>query len=362
MTVTTDEDIEAAVGAFAERVAMAAIGTLELFTIELGDRLGLYAALATGPATPAALAQRAGIDTRYAREWLEQQATAGIVEVDSEPVDGDPDGRVFSLPVTAQACLLDPDSLAYVVPLAKLTVDAPASMDKVVHAFRTGGGVSFGEYGDGIRNFQAAANRPQYVNLLADWLQTMPDVVAKLDRGARVADIGCGCGWSSIAIARAFPNVRVDGYDLDEPSIDDARKLAASEGCADRVHFEARNAADAPGGHYDLVGCFESLHDMARPVEALRAMKAITAPGGAVFIVDERAEPFMPNNPDPIQRLLYGASVLHCLPVGRSEDLSAGTGTVMQTGTLERYASEAGFESVEVLPIEHDMFRFYRLH
>jgi ubiquinone/menaquinone biosynthesis C-methylase UbiE len=362
MTVTTEEDLEAAVGAFAERIVMASIGTLELFTIELGDRLGLYAALAEGPATPASLAQRADIDTRYAREWLEQQATAGIVEVDSDPIDGDPDARVFSLPVAAQACLLDPDSLAYLVPLAKLAADAPATMDKVVQAFRTGGGVSFGEYGDGIRDFQAAANRPQFVNLLAGWLRTMPDVVTNLENGARVADIGCGCGWSSIAIARAFPTAAIDGYDLDEPSIDDARKLAASEGCGDRVHFEVRNAAAAPVGEYDLVCCFEALHDMARPVEALRAMRAITAPGGAVFIVDDRAEPFTPNNPDPIQRLFYGASVLHCLPVGRSEDPSACTGTVMQTSTLERYASAAGFASVDVLPIEHDMFRFYRLH
>jgi 2-polyprenyl-3-methyl-5-hydroxy-6-metoxy-1,4-benzoquinol methylase len=113
---------------------------------------------------------------------------------------------------------------------------------------------------------------------------------------------------------------------------------------------------------YDLVCCFEALHDMARPVEVLRAIKSTLAPEGAVFIVDQRAEPFAPDNPDPIQHLLYAASVLHCLPVGRSEEPSAATGTMMQTKTLERYAAEAGFAFVEVLPIENDMFRFYRLH
>jgi 2-polyprenyl-3-methyl-5-hydroxy-6-metoxy-1,4-benzoquinol methylase len=343
---------------------MAAVGTLELLTVELGHRLGLYAALAEGPATPPELAKRAGIDTRYAREWLEQQATSGVVSVDADPVrDGDADSRMFSLPIAAQACLLDPDSLAYVVPLTHLVADGPLSLGKVVDAYRSGGGVSFAEYGDGIRHFQAAVNRPQFVNLLgSEWLPAMPDVVPKLERGGRVADIGCGSGWSSIAIARAFPNASIDGYDLDAASIEDAKALAATERCTDRVRFEVRNAADAPQGSYDLVCCFEALHDMARPVDVLRAMKSTLAPDGTVFIVDQRAEPFAPDNPDPMQHLLYAASVLHCLPVGRSEQPSAGTGTVMQVATLERYATEAGFASVEVLPIAHDMFRFYRLH
>jgi 2-polyprenyl-3-methyl-5-hydroxy-6-metoxy-1,4-benzoquinol methylase len=364
MTVIVEEDLETAIGEFAGRMAMAAIGTLELFTVELGHRLGLYATLAEEPATPPELAKRSGIDTRYAREWLEQQATSGIVTVDADPSDGvDPDARVFSLPLAAQACLLDPDGLAYMVPLAHLVADAPGSLSKVADAYRTGGGVSFGEYGDGIRHFQAAANRPQFVNLLAStWLPVMPDVVTKLERGGRVADIGCGSGWSSIALARAFPTASIDGYDLDTASIDDARRLASAEGCDDRVRFEVRNAADGPAGVYDLVCCFEALHDMARPVEVLRAIKSTLAPEGAVFIVDQRAEPFAPDNPDPIQHLLYAASVLHCLPVGRSEEPSAATGTMMQTKTLERYAAEAGVAFVEVLPIENDMFRFYRLH
>jgi 2-polyprenyl-3-methyl-5-hydroxy-6-metoxy-1,4-benzoquinol methylase len=364
MTITT-ESMEEAIGAVAGRLAIAAIGTLELLTIELGMRLGLYESLAEGPATPPELAKRAGIDARYAREWLEQQATSGIVEVDADPVkDGDADDRVFSLPIAVQACLLDPESLAYVAPMATLAAAAPSVLAEVVNAYRTGGGLTFGEYGEGIREFQAAANRPQFVNLLAStWLPAMPDVVERLGAGeARVADVACGAGWSSIALARSYPKVLVDGYDLDEASIVDARRNADAEGLDDRLRFEVRNAADAPAKTYDLVCCFEALHDMARPVEALQAMRAMLAPGGTVFIVDERAADEMtPDDPDPMQRLMYAASVLHCLLVGRSEAHAVGTGTLMRTATLERYASDAGFRSVEVLPIEHDMFRFYRL-
>jgi SAM-dependent methyltransferase len=369
MTTTLDheldgQDLEAAIGAFAERIVMATIGAFELATVDLGMRLGLYAALAEGSCTPPELARRAGIDPRYAREWLEQQATAGFLTVEAEALDGDPDGRWFGLPIAHHAGLLDPDSLACVAPLARFAVAGPAIVPQLLDVYRTGGGITFGGYGDDIRDAQAAANRPQFTNLLAsEWLPAMPDVVARLrEPGARVADVACGCGWSSIAIARGFEDVTIDGFDLDDASIADARTNAREAAVDGRVHFDVRDAADAAPGAYDLVCCFEALHDMAHPVAALQAMRVMTAPGGTVLVVDERAaDALTPADPDPIQRLLYSASVLHCLPVGRSQDGSAATGTVMRTATLERYAAAAGFDSVEVLPIEHDMFRFYRL-
>jgi len=363
-TTTDDTDIEAQIGALAERIVMAAIGSFELATIDLGMRLGLYGALAEAPSTPPELATRAGIDGRYAREWLEQQATAGFVCIDSEALDGDPDARTYSLPIAMQACLLDPDSMAHLAPLATFAVVGPPIVPELVDVYRTGGGISFGGYGEGIRKAQEAANRPQFVNLLAaEWLPTMPDIVARLEAGgAAVADIGVGCGWSSIALARAFRDITIDGFDLDEDSIADAKANAVDTGTADRISFEVRDAADAAPGSYDLVCCFEALHDMAHPVEALAAMRSMVADDGAVFIVDERAaDALTANDPDPIQRFFYSASVLHCLPVGMSQEHSAGTGTVMRTATLEGYAVEAGFTSVEVLPITHDMFRFYRL-
>ena len=361
-----DADLGAAIGAFAERIVLAAIGSFELATVELGMRLGLYQALGEGPATPPELAARTGIDGRYAREWLEQQATAGIVAIDADPLHGDADRRVFSLPVAHQACLLDPDSLAFVAPLATFAAAGPGILPELLQAYRQGTGISFGGYGAWVRRAQAAGNRPQFSNLLAaEWLPALPDVMARLERGpARVADLGCGCGWSSIAIARGFPAVTVDGFDSDEASIAEARANAEAAGVADRVHFTTGDAAAAPAeGVYDLVCCFEALHDMGHPVEALATMRRMAGPAGAVFVVDERAaDALTANDPDPMQRLFYSASVLHCLPVGRSEEGSAATGTVLRTATLERYAAEAGFASVEVLPVDHDMFRFYRLH
>jgi SAM-dependent methyltransferase len=356
---------ETAIGEFAGRIAQAAIAALELTAMELGHRLGLYAALAEGAATPPELAERAGIDARYCREWLEQQATAGVVRVDAEPLHGDPDVRVFSLPIEHQMCLLDPDSLALVSPLATFAAVAGSFLPELDAAYRGGTGISFGGYGEWIRQAQEALNRPQFTNLLAsDWLPTLPDVAARLEAGgARVADVACGCGWSSIALAAAFPGIAVDGFDSDEASIARARENATGAGVANRVTFTAADAAMAGDDRYDLVCCFDALHDMAHPVETLVAMRAMAGAEGAVLIVDERAaDALTPNDPDPMQRLFYAASVLHCLPVGRSQEGSACTGTVMRTATLEGYAAAAGFGSVEVLPIDHESFRFYRLH
>jgi 2-polyprenyl-3-methyl-5-hydroxy-6-metoxy-1,4-benzoquinol methylase len=365
MTATDTTAIdESAIGEFAGRIAEAAIAGFELAAMELGNRLGLYAALAQGAATAPELAGRAGIDARYCREWLEQQATAGVVRVDADPVHGDPDARVFSLPLEHQICLLDPDSLALVSPLATFASVAGSFIPQLVDAYRNGTGISFGGYGESIRSAQEALNRPQFTNLLAsDWLPNMPDVTARLEAGgARVADIGCGCGWSSIALVTAFEGITVDGFDSDVSSIAQAQANAASAGVADRARFSTADAAAAEGT-FDLVCCFEALHDMAHPVDALAAMRKMAGHDGSVLIMDERAaDAFTPNDPDPMQRLFYAASVLHCLPVGRSEADSACTGTVMRTATLERYAAEAGFASVEVLPIDHDAFRFYRLH
>jgi 2-polyprenyl-3-methyl-5-hydroxy-6-metoxy-1,4-benzoquinol methylase len=190
----------------------------------------------------------------------------------------------------------------------------------------------------------------------------MPGVHARLQApGARVADLACGAGWSSIAIARAYPDVRVDGFDGDAASVELARANAEAEGVADRVRFVQRDvsAGEAPGG-YDLVCVFEAIHDMSRPVEALAGMRALAAPDGAVLVMDERTNDALTVG-DPQEHYLYSVSVLGCLPTGMSSQPSAATGTVMRPATFARYAEEAGFDGVEVLPIEHDMFRFYRL-
>jgi 2-polyprenyl-3-methyl-5-hydroxy-6-metoxy-1,4-benzoquinol methylase len=225
--------------------------------------------------------------------------------------------------------------------------------------------VPYAAYGEDARVGQADVNRTMFVNLLGkDWLPALLDVHHRLqsDPPARVADVGCGLGWSSIAMAHAYPKARIDGLDLDEPSIAQARANARAAGVQDRVRFQVRDAASpALAGSYDLVTVFEALHDMARPVEALAAMRRMLAPGGSVLVADERcAEAF--TAPGPLaERLFFGWSVLFCLPTSREQQPSAATGTAMRPATLAAYAKEAGFTRVEVAPIEHDLWRFYRL-
>jgi 2-polyprenyl-3-methyl-5-hydroxy-6-metoxy-1,4-benzoquinol methylase len=219
-----------------------------------------------------------------------------------------------------------------------------------------------------IHDAQGDFNRPAFVQLLTtEWIPAIPGLAEHLAAGpARVAEIGCGEGWAAISIARAWPRVEVDGFDNDEASIAAARKHAAEAGVGDQVRFEV---ADVTGGligrgagTYDAVLAFEMVHDLARPVDALATMRRLGRPDAVHLVMDERAaDAFEAPTENPVERLLYAASVLHCLPVGMVEEGSAGTGTVMRADVLRSYAAAAGFASVEVLPIEHDMFRFYRL-
>lgn len=337
------------------------VAAYEVACIYVGDRLGLYRALdALGPATPERLAAAAGTDARYTREWLEQQAVAGVLQV-----EGAGDARLYHIAPEDRDALLAPDSLAHLVPLARFTVGVWSGLPELLRAFRTGEGVPYASYGADAREGQADVNRTLFVNLLGEeWLPAIPDVHERLARApaARVADVACGTGWSSIAIARAYPQAIVDGFDLDAPSIELARANAKEAGVDGRVRFHVRDAADPQlAGRYDLVTVFEALHDMARPVDALRACRALLAPGGSILVADERAaEEF--TAPGPMsERLYYGWSVLFCLPTSREQTPSAATGTPMRPATLRRYATEAGLARVEVLPIENDLWRFYRL-
>jgi SAM-dependent methyltransferase len=351
--------------ALAERLFGAALGAYELMTVHLGDRLGYYRALAEGgESTSAELAAATGTHERYAREWLEQQAVAGILEVNDPGAAAEK--RRYRLPDGHAEVLVDRDSLAHVTPMARFGVSFAQTLPAVEDAFRSGGGVSWEAFGRLGRDAQGDANRPLFANLLgSEWLPAVEDVHARLqaDPPARVADVACGAGWSSIAIARAYPKVVVDGYDLDEASVELARENVAGTEVADRVTFHLRDAGDPElAGSYQLVTVFEALHDMSQPVEVLRALRGLVAEDGAVVVMDERVADAFTAPGDEIERLMYTYSVLCCLPVGLADTPSAGTGTVMRTDTLRRYATEAGFTDVEVLPIEHEVFRFYRLH
>jgi 2-polyprenyl-3-methyl-5-hydroxy-6-metoxy-1,4-benzoquinol methylase len=351
-------------GALVERVFAATIASLEVASIHLGGRLGFYRALADdGDATPGELAERTGTAARYVREWLEQQAVAGFLTVDDP--DAEPAARRYRLPAAHRAVFVDEEDLSYCTPLATLAIDVCRPLDQLVAAYRSGQGVPFEEYGTELVEAIGALNRPQFVNLMAAWLGAIPEVDRRLRRAtppARVADVACGTAWSSIAIARAYPDVVVDALDVDEASIEAARHNVAVTGLADRVQPKVHDASRPDlGGPYDLVTIFEALHDMNHPVAALRAVRASLAPGGSVVIADERVAERFAAPGDEMERFNYGWSVLHCLAVGLLDEDSAGTGTVIRPDTIRAYAEEAGFGRVDVLPIEHDFWRLYRL-
>ncbi len=348
--------------ALAGRIGAAILGALDAQAIYLGDRLGLYRALAEGgPATAPELASRAGIHPRYAREWLEHQAVGAILDVDDEAAL--PDARRYSLPDGHAEVLVEEESLSYMAPLPRFVVGSAQRMPDLLAAYRTGGGVDWADYGPDVVEAQEGINRPQFTHLVGDWIDALPDIAARLrDGDGRVADVACGTGWSSISIARHFPGARVDGIDIDTGSIERAKAHAASAGLSDRVSFLFADAADSEGtGQYDLVTIFEALHDMARPAEVLSAARRLLAPGGAVLIGDERVAEQFTAPGDEAERLFYGYSVVSCLANGLVDQPSVGTGTVLRPAALEAIAREAGFSRFTILPTEHEAFRFYRL-
>jgi 2-polyprenyl-3-methyl-5-hydroxy-6-metoxy-1,4-benzoquinol methylase len=347
--------------ALVERLFMNTVGAFDLFSVYLGDTLGLYRVLADrGPLSSVELAEAAGIHERYAREWLEQQAGSEFLDVEEE--EG---ARRFTLPTGHDEALLDASSLNYIAPMARAVLASIRPIDAVVQAFKSGGGVPYADYGEDLHEAQAAFTRPLFENLLGkEWLPAVPEIHERLlaDPAARVADVACGQGRSSIELARAYPKVQVDGIDSDTASIEFARKNLEGSGVEDRVTFHDRDAADPElSGRYDLVTIFEALHDMSYPVEVLRAARALLAEGGAVFIGDERTEEGFTAPAGEVERLFYGFSVFHCLPVGMVGENAAGTGTVIRAETVRRYADEADFSSCDVLPIENDFWRFYLL-
>jgi 2-polyprenyl-3-methyl-5-hydroxy-6-metoxy-1,4-benzoquinol methylase len=347
-----------------DRLLQATFGVFDIFTIQIGNHFGYYRLLAeAGPLAPAELATRSGTHERYAREWLEQQTVTGILAVENPEVEART--RRYRIPAGHVEVLVERDSLNHLAPLAQITVGAVYPFAALLDAFRTGGGVPYRDYGVNMREGQAGMNRAAFLYQLgSEWLPAIPDVHARLraDPPARVADVGCGAGWSSIGIARAYPKARVDGFDLDDPSVELARANAREMDVTDTVTFQVRDVGDpALAGQYDLVTAFECIHDMSQPVAVLGSMRKLTGERGAVLVVDERVgEVFTPTGTD-VERMMYGWSVLHCLPVGMSDTPSAETGTVMRPDTLRRYAREAGFRAVDILPIEHYFFNFYRL-
>ena len=347
------------------RLFEATIGMIDIMSVYVGDRLGLYRALGDGgPATPAELAARAGIDERYAREWLEQQAVTDLLDVDDSAAPAD--RRRYRLPEAYSAALLDIDSPVSIAPLARSVVACAKVLPALLEGYRTGGGVDWADYGPDMIESQGDFNRPWLRGSFgSEILPAIPAIHERLtaDPPARVADVACGVGWAGIAIATAYPGVRVDGFDLDPSSIELARANAELAGVSDRVTFALRDAADpAAVGQYDLVVVIEAIHDLNRPVEVLSAIRGMLRPGGSALIADERTEDVFTAPGSESERMYYGFSLFTCLPAAMTERPTAATGTVMRADTFRGYAEAAGFRGFERLDEPAlDLLRFYRL-
>ncbi|WP_341994383.1 methyltransferase domain-containing protein [Microbacterium sp. LWH7-1.2] len=357
-TITITDTAQDATTAFADRVMKATLAWMDLMSVHLGSQLGWYAALADADGlTFGELAGRTHTDPRYAREWLEQQAATGILDVDGAT---DAAARSFRLAPGVAEVLLDRASTAYLEPFARMAAASGTQLEALIDAYRTGGGVSWEQLGAHAREAQADLNRP--------WLQQVPALFADVGRlddvlrrpGARIADLGSGGGWSSISLAQAYPQLAVVGFDVDEASVEIARRNAAEAGVADRVEFLLCDAALVhEHGPFDAVFAFECLHDMPHPAQVLAAARRAVREGGPVVVMDEATEEHFSADAGELERLLYGFSLFVCLPDGLSHRPSAGTGTVMRPSTLRGYAREAGWSDVRILIPEFGTFRFY---
>jgi 2-polyprenyl-3-methyl-5-hydroxy-6-metoxy-1,4-benzoquinol methylase len=295
--------------------------TLNAALVVMGDKLGWYRALAgAGALSPADLAERTGSAERYVREWLNAQAAGGYV-------DYDPDSGLYSLPPEQSVALTDPDSPAYLPGLFQTAIGSIIDSPRITEVARSGAGLGWGEHVHDVHEGCERFFRPSYnAHLVAEWLPALDGVVDKLQRGALVADVGCGHGASTILMAQAFPNSTFVGSDYHEGSIETARRRAQDACVDDRVTFNAEPAAKFSGSGYDLVTMFDCLHDMGDPVGAARHVASTLAPDGTWMIVEPAAGDRVEDNLNPVGRAFYAFSTLLCTPASLSQDVGLALG------------------------------------
>jgi SAM-dependent methyltransferase len=332
---------EARVEFFAGQIATEIGAALNVALVDIGDRLGLYRAMADGqPVAAAELAQRTDTYERYVREWLNAQAAGGFVLYDAE-------SDRYTLPAEHAFVLADDQSPVALAGHFQSAAAAFDNRDRIVECFRTGEGLGWHEHSSHLfcgteRAFAASYRR----DLVDAWLPALDGVVEKLERGARVADVGCGHGASTVQMAAAFPASRFVGYDYHAASIEIARERAAEAGVADRVQFAVDSAQEHAGDGYDLVCFFDALHDMGDPVGAARAARAALADDGTCLIVEPFAEDRIEDNLTPVGRVYYGFSTLVCTPGSLSQPGRAGLGTQAGEARLREVMLAGGFGSV----------------
>jgi SAM-dependent methyltransferase len=305
--------------------------------VVIGEKLGLYKALASGPMTAAELAKKTSTDERYLREWLASQAAGGYIMYDEQ-------ANKFSLSEEQAFALAHEDSPAYLPGAFELALGSLAAVPRIAESFRTGAGMGWHEHEDGVFHGCEKFFRPGYAaNLVSSWIPSLHDVKAKLESGARVADVGCGKGASTVLLAKAFPKSQFFGFDYHDKSIEAARESAKREGVAERVTFEVSKAKSYPGKDYDFVAVFDCLHDMGDPVGAAAHVRQSLAKDGTWMIVEPFANDQLKDNLNPVGRVYYSFSTLLCTPCSRSQEVAACLGAQAGEKRIREVVTSAGF-------------------
>jgi SAM-dependent methyltransferase len=305
--------------------------------VVIGEKLGLYKALAKGEMTSAELAANTQTDERYLREWLSSQAAGGYIQYD-EATDK------FSLTDEQAFTLAQEDSPAYLPGAFELALASLAAVPRIADSFRTGAGMGWHEHADGVFHGCEKFFRPGYAaNLVTSWIPALHDVQKKLEAGARVADVGCGKGASTLLMAKAFPKSKFFGFDYHDKSIEAAREAAHRDGLADRVAFEVSVAKQYPGNNYDFVAVFDCLHDMGDPIGAATHVRQSLADDGTWMIVEPFANDQLKDNLNPVGRVYYSFSTLLCTPCSRSQEVGLCLGAQAGESRIREVVTKAGF-------------------
>jgi ubiquinone/menaquinone biosynthesis C-methylase UbiE len=305
--------------------------------VVIGEKLGLYKALAGDPMSVAQLAAKTKTDERYLREWLASQAAGGYVTYDEK-------NDKFSLSEEQAFTLAAEDSPVYLPGAFELALGSLAAVPRIAESFRTGAGMGWHEHVEGVFHGCEKFFRPSYAaNLVSSWIPALSDVKEKLEAGARVADVGCGKGASTLLMAKAFPNSRFFGFDYHDKSIEAARESARRNGVADRVTFEATTAKTFPGKDYDLVAVFDCLHDMGDPIGAAAHVRQSLARDGTWMIVEPFANDQLKDNLNPVGRVYYSFSTLLCTPCSRSQEVGLCLGAQAGETRIRDVVTSAGF-------------------
>jgi len=305
--------------------------------VVIGEKLGLYKALVAGPLTSAQLAVKTKTDERYLREWLSSQAAGGYITYDSKD-------HTFSLSQEQAFTLALEDSPAYLPGAFELALGSLAAVPRIAESFRSGAGMGWHEHEDGVFHGCEKFFRPGYAaNLVSTWIPALNGVQEKLEAGARVADVGCGKGASTILLAQAYPNSRFFGFDYHDKSIEAARESAERNGVADRVTFAVAKAKDFPGKDYDFVAVFDCLHDMGDPIGAAAHVRQSLAKDGTWMIVEPFANDQLKDNLNPVGRVYYGFSTLLCTPCSRSQEVGLCLGAQAGESRIKDVVTSAGF-------------------